>query len=78
MLLMVVYPSQGGGFLLSGASPKNAMNATSRALVLAAKNPELFGYWAEMDTYWASLRSVIHPPEKRLQLWLIDPYRCAW
>lgn len=57
---------------------KIARGIFSRALILAAKHPELYGFYAEMDTYWASLRSVVHPPEMLLVLWLVDPYRCEW
>lgn len=50
----------------------------TRALVLAAQHPESFTLRAGMDTYWASVRSVVSPPESFKALWLVDPYRCVW
>lgn len=49
-----------------------------RALVLLAQHPEAGFARAGMDTYWASVRSVVSPPESLQVLWLVDPRRCAW
>ncbi|CAB1101889.1 unnamed protein product [Ectocarpus sp. CCAP 1310/34] len=50
----------------------------SKALVLAAQQYKVAFAQAEMDTYWASVRSVVSPPEKLQALWLVDPRRCVW
>lgn len=50
----------------------------ARALVLAAQQHKVAFAEAEMDTYWASVRSVVSPPEKLQALWLVDPRRCVW
>ena len=49
-----------------------------RALVVAARHPQAAYFRAAMYTYWASLRSVVSPPELLRPVWLVDPYRCRW
>ncbi|CAM9672059.1 unnamed protein product [Ectocarpus sp. 6 AP-2014] len=50
----------------------------AKALALAAQQHKVVLAQAEMDTYWASVRSVVSPPEKLQALWLVDPRRCVW
>ena len=52
--------------------------SNSRALVLVARHPEAVYASAEMNTFWASVRSVVSPPESLRVLWLVDPRRCWW
>ncbi|CAM9753558.1 unnamed protein product [Scytosiphon promiscuus] len=50
----------------------------AKALVHIAQHPKVALSHAGMNTYWASVRSVVSPPEKLLALWLVDPRRCFW
>lgn len=51
---------------------------TVRALVRVARNPDVMVARAEIDTYWASLRSAAFPSELLNAVWLVDPRRCSW
>eukprot|EP00752_Nemacystus_decipiens_P014776 g13155.t1 len=50
----------------------------TKALVLVAQHPEAVFMYAEMNTFWGSVRSVVSPPENLRALWLVDPHRCWW
>ncbi|CAM9226878.1 unnamed protein product, partial [Pylaiella littoralis] len=50
----------------------------AKALVLVAQHPTAAFLSAGMDTYWASVRSVVYPPERLHALWLVDHHRCVW
>ncbi|CBJ29237.1 conserved unknown protein [Ectocarpus siliculosus] len=49
----------------------------AKALVLAAKHPEARCSVAEVDIYWASVRSLVVPANMHM-VWLKDPHRCEW
>lgn len=56
----------------------NASYVTVRALVIVARHPNAMIARAEIDTYWASLRSAAFPSEMLNAVWLVDPRRCIW
>ncbi|CAM9370803.1 unnamed protein product, partial [Choristocarpus tenellus] len=50
----------------------------AKALILASKYPSTPYIQATMSTYWASIRTIVTPPEPLRILWLMDPHRCKW
>ncbi|CAM9423268.1 unnamed protein product, partial [Ectocarpus sp. 12 AP-2014] len=50
----------------------------AKALVVIAQHPETMVSRVLVDSYWASVRSVVFPPEERDVVWLVDPYHCVW
>ncbi|CAM9451065.1 unnamed protein product, partial [Ectocarpus sp. 4 AP-2014] len=49
----------------------------AKALVLASQHPEARCSVAEVDIYWASVRSLAVPANMHM-VWLKDPHRCEW
>ncbi|CAN0234083.1 unnamed protein product, partial [Ectocarpus sp. 13 AM-2016] len=49
----------------------------AKALVLAAQHPEATCSVAEVDIYWANVRSLVVPANMHM-VWLKDPHRCEW
>ncbi|CAM9672191.1 unnamed protein product, partial [Ectocarpus sp. 6 AP-2014] len=50
----------------------------AKALVVIAQHPETMVSRVLVDSYWASVRSVVFPSEERDVAWLVDPYHCVW
>lgn len=46
--------------------------------MVIAQHPETMVSRVLVDSYWASVRSVVFPPEERDVVWLVDPYHCVW
>eukprot|EP00752_Nemacystus_decipiens_P004611 g4210.t1 len=50
----------------------------ARALDLAADHPEARHLRAQVNPYWANVRSAAFPLEVLDAVWLIDPHHCIW